>query len=67
MIGQMRTNPGPFTGIILPRRNTTPLSYSLRIFIALERKYTTRNITKRKLIKDGAKNGICTSFSGVMN
>jgi hypothetical protein len=62
MIGQMRTSPGPFTGMILPSLKTTPLSYSLRIFIALERKYRMRNITRIKPMKDGAKSGIVTSF-----
>jgi hypothetical protein len=58
MIGHMITRPGPLIGIILPRRNTTPLSYSLSILIALERKYRMRKMTKRNPMKDGAKNGI---------
>ena len=38
MPGMIIISPGPLSGMSLPRRKTTPLSYSFSIFIAANRK-----------------------------
>jgi hypothetical protein len=46
IIGQIIIRPGPLTGISLPSLKMTPLSYSRKILIALERKNITTTIKK---------------------